>query len=100
MLSGMAGQGSTPNKRRYFGGSDGPNWARIVVAVLAFIYAVVFVLLNRAKVKVHFVFFSVSTHLWVGFLVCLVVGALLGQALGAYRRRSVKPGRSGRDEAA
>jgi len=100
MLSAMAGPKSTPKARHFFGGPDGPNWARIIVAALALIYAVIFILLNRAKVRVHFLFFTVSTHLWVGFVVCLVLGALLGQALGLYRRRTVKPDRSGRNEAA
>ncbi len=96
----MAGPKSTSNSRRYFGGPDGPNWVRIGVAVVALIYGVIFIFLNRPKVRVHFLFFTVSTHLWVGFVVCLVLGALLGQALGLYRRRSVKPDRTRRNEAA
>jgi uncharacterized integral membrane protein len=99
MLSGMARPKST-SKSRFFGGPDGPNWVRIVIAAAALIYGIIFILLNRGKVHVHFVFFSVSTHLWVAFLVCIVLGALLGQALGAYRRRSVKPDQSSRGEAA
>lgn len=100
MLCGMAGPKSTSNPRHFFGGPDGPNWVRIVVAVLALIYAVIFILLNRGKVRVHFLFFTVSTHLWVGFVVCLVLGALLGQGLGLYRRRSIKSDRPRRNEAA
>jgi uncharacterized integral membrane protein len=100
MLSAMAGPKSTPSPRRFFGGPDGPNWVRITVAALALIYAVIFIFLNRDKVRVHFFFFSVSTRLWVGFVVCLVLGALLGQGLGLYRRRSVKPDRPRRNEAA
>jgi uncharacterized integral membrane protein len=96
----MAGPKSTSNPRRFFGGPDGPNWARIVVAALALIYAVIFIILNRDKVRVHFLFFTVSTRLWVGFVVCLVLGALLGQGLGVYRRRSTKPDRPRRNEAA
>jgi hypothetical protein len=34
------------------------------------------------------VFFTVTSRLWVGFVVCVAVGALLGQTIGAYRRRS------------
>jgi uncharacterized integral membrane protein len=100
MLSGMAREKSTSRTRRFFGGDDGPNWARIIIAAAALIYGLVFILLNRGKVHVHFVFFSVTTHLWVGFLVCVVLGALLGQSIGAYRRRSAKPDRTGRGEAA
>jgi uncharacterized integral membrane protein len=98
MLSDMTGQKSPSQVRRFFGGSDGPNWARIAIATLALIYVILFIVLNRGKVRVHFVFFTVSTRLWVGFLVCVVLGALLGQALGAYRRRSSKPSRPRRDE--
>jgi len=61
---------------------------RLIVAGLALIYGVLFVVLNRGKVRIHFVFFTVSSRLWVGLVVCLVLGALLGQALGgSYRRR-------------
>jgi uncharacterized integral membrane protein len=59
----------------------------MLVAGAAVIYAVIFISLNRTKVHIHFVFFSVSSRLWVGFLVCLALGALLGQAVGVYRRR-------------
>ena len=100
MLSGMAGPKSTPNRRRFFGGPDGPNWFRIAVAVAALVYGIIFIFLNRGKVRVHFVFFSVSTRLWVGFVVCVVRGALLGQAFGSYRRRSAKPDQTRRGEAA
>jgi uncharacterized integral membrane protein len=100
MLAGMAGSKSTSNRRQLFRGPDGPNWVRIGVAAAALIYAVIFILLNRDKVRVHFLFFTVATRLWVGFVVCLVLGALLGQGLGVYRRRSVKSDPPGRKEAA
>jgi uncharacterized integral membrane protein len=96
----MAREKSTSKTSRFFGGPDGPNWARIIIAAAALIYGIVFILLNRAKVRVHFVFFTVTTHLWVGFVVCVVLGALLGQSIGAYRRRSAKPDRTRRGEAA
>jgi uncharacterized integral membrane protein len=57
------------------------------VAALVLIYAVIFIALNRTKVRTHFVFFTVTSRLWVSFLVCLILGALLGQGLGVYRRR-------------
>jgi len=61
---------------------------RIVVATVALVYGVVFIVLNRSKVRIHFVFFTVTSRLWVGLLICLVLGAILGQALGgSYRRR-------------
>jgi uncharacterized integral membrane protein len=60
---------------------------RLAVGAVALIYAIVFIVLNTSKVRIHFVFFTVTTHLWVGMLVCLAIGALLGQALGSYRKR-------------
>jgi uncharacterized integral membrane protein len=61
---------------------------RIVVAAVALIYGVIFIALNRDKVRIHFLFFTVTSRLWVGLLVCLILGAVLGQALGgSYRKR-------------
>src|SRR5262245_39437864 len=100
MLFPMADAGSSSQHRRFFGGSDGANWGRLAVAALALLYGILFVVLNRGKVRVHFVFFTVTTHLWVGFLVCVVLGLLLGQAIGAYRRRSGKSSQPCQDEAA
>ncbi len=66
---------------------------RIIVAAVALIYGVIFIVLNRGKVRIHFVFFTVTSRLWVGLLVCLVLGALLGQALGGtYRKRQAAKG--------
>jgi len=57
------------------------------VLAVAVIYAIIFISLNRTNVRIHFVFFTVTTRLWVGFLVCIGLGALLGHAVGVYRRR-------------
>jgi uncharacterized integral membrane protein len=38
-------------------------------------------------VRIHFIFFTVHSRLWVGFLVSLVLGALLGQAFLSFRKR-------------
>jgi uncharacterized integral membrane protein len=77
-------QSKTPRQVRSVGGIP---VTRIAIGAVAAIYAIVFIVLNTSKVKIHFVFFTVTTHLWVGLLVCLAIGALLGQALGSYRRR-------------
>lgn len=60
---------------------------RLAIGGVALIYGIIFVVLNTSRVRIHFVFFTVTTHLWVGLLVCLAIGALLGQALGTYRKR-------------
>jgi uncharacterized integral membrane protein len=73
---------------------SGSQLTRLVVGAAALIFGVVFIALNRTRVRIHFVFFTVTSRLWVGFLVCLALGALLGQALGAYRKRSAKSDRS------
>ena len=64
---------------------------RLILAAIVLIYAVVFIVLNRGKVKIHFVFVTVTSRLWVGFLVCLALGMVLGLAIGAYRRRHHAP---------
>ena len=79
------GQGSPPKRSRW-------HWpdartTRIVVVAAAVIYAIIFIALNRTNVRIHFVFFTVTTRLWVGFLVCVALGVLLGHAVGVYRRR-------------
>ncbi len=63
---------------------------RLVVGAVAAIYAIIFIVLNTGRVRIHFVFFTVTTRLWVGLLLCLVIGALLGQAIGTYRKRAAR----------
>jgi uncharacterized integral membrane protein len=60
---------------------------RLILVAVVVIYAVVFIVLNRGKVKIHFIFFTVTSRLWVGFLVCIALGMVLGLAVGVYRRR-------------
>ncbi len=67
------------------------TWARAGVAVIVLVYVILFIVLNSKSVKIDFVFFSVRSQLWVGFLVCLVLGALLGAAFSTYRRRGARP---------
>jgi uncharacterized integral membrane protein len=63
--------------------SDGPDLRliiRLLVAVAAVILAIIFIVQNNDRVEMSFVFFDVTARLWVGLLVALVLGALLGQA--------------------
>lgn len=63
---------------------------RLLVAAAVVVLAVLFVVQNNDRVEMSFVFFTVTTRLWVGLLVALVLGALLGQAaeaLWARRKR-------------
>jgi uncharacterized integral membrane protein len=64
--------------------SDGPDRrliTRLVVGVVVVVLAILFVVQNNDRVQTSFVFFDVTTRLWVGLLVALVLGALLGQAV-------------------
>jgi uncharacterized integral membrane protein len=73
--------------------SDGPDLrliARLVVAASAVVLAVLFVMQNSDRVETSFVFFDVTTRLWVGLLVALLLGALLGQAAEAMWERRKK----------
>jgi uncharacterized integral membrane protein len=64
--------------------------ARVGVAALAIVLAVVFMAQNSERVELNFLMFHVTTRLWVGLLFTLILGALLGQAAEAVwsRRRA------------
>jgi uncharacterized integral membrane protein len=64
-----------------------PRLTKLIVAGVVLLYGIIFIVLNRDKVRTHFVFFTVTSRLWVGFLVCVVLGVLLGYGVGIYRRR-------------
>jgi uncharacterized integral membrane protein len=71
------------------GGVDKRQLTRLIVAGSALLAAAVFVVQNNERVETTFLVFNVRTRLWVGLLVALVLGALLGQAIEAlaHRRR-------------
>jgi lipopolysaccharide assembly protein A len=73
--------------------SDGPDRrliTRLVVAAVVVILAILFVVQNSDRVQTTFVFFDVTTRLWVGLVVALLLGALLGQAVEALWARRKK----------
>ena len=63
---------------------------RLVVAVVAVVLAVLFIVQNNDKVETSFIFFDVTARVWVGLLVALALGALLGQAVEALWERRKK----------
>ena len=66
--------------------SDGPDRrliTRLVVGIVVVVLAILFVVQNSDRVETTFVFFDVTTRLWVGLVVALILGALLGQAVEA-----------------
>ena len=71
-------------------GVDKRRAMRLLVVGVAIIVAVVFMSQNNDKVELNFLMFSVSARLWVGLLVALALGAVLGQGaevLWARRKR-------------
>ena len=73
--------------------TDGPDLrliTRLLVAAAAVVLAILFVAQNSDRVEMSFVFFDVTTRLWAGLLVALVLGALLGQAAEALWERRKK----------
>lgn len=52
---------------------------RLLLVGVAIVVAVVFMAQNNDEVELNFLFISVESRLWVGMLVTLVLGALLGQ---------------------
>jgi uncharacterized integral membrane protein len=68
--------------------AGGPsNQARWIIFGIAAICAVIFVVQNSEKVTIHFLFIDVSARVWVGFVICLALGALLGALIGRWWRR-------------
>jgi uncharacterized integral membrane protein len=64
--------------------------ARLVVAVIALVLAAVFVFQNTDRVETKFLFFDGTQPLWFLILVSVLLGVLLGQAVGVLRRRKKK----------
>lgn len=54
--------------------------ARLVVAVAAVVFILLFMAQNNDRVETSFVFFTVDTRLWVSLLVAVLLGVVLGQA--------------------
>lgn len=86
-----ADRGARDDERR---AGDRRRAARLAAAGAAILVAVVFMVQNSQEVTLEFLVFEVSTRMWVGLLVTLVLGALLGQAVEALwqrRRRRAEP---------
>jgi len=75
-------------------GVDKARAVRLAIAGVAIVLAVVFVAQNNERVETSFLFFEVTTSLWVSLLVALALGAVLGQAVGVlWARRKRRRGR-------
>lgn len=87
MAIGQEPSGLSPDDGR--AGADRRRAVRLAVAGVAILVAVLFMSQNNDEVDLNFLVFEVTTRVWVGLLVTLVLGALLGQAVEAMwgRRR-------------
>lgn len=63
---------------------------RLIVGLIALVLAVIFVVQNRDEVETNFLFVHGTQPLWFLILINLLLGALLGQAIGVLRRRKKK----------
>jgi uncharacterized integral membrane protein len=69
------------------------DWGpRLIIAGVALLSAVIFMVQNSNRVRTDFLFFNFQARLWVVIVVSLLLGALLGQAAGLLRRRSRRKG--------
>jgi uncharacterized integral membrane protein len=62
----------------------------VIIAGVALLAAIVFVVQNSNKVDMDFLFFGGSQPLWLVIVLSMVLGALFGQAIGLVRGRRKK----------
>lgn len=60
---------------------------RQVMGIIAVVLGLIFVFQNNERVELHFILLKVTTSVWVGLLVSIGLGALLGFSLGHIRQR-------------
>jgi uncharacterized integral membrane protein len=60
---------------------------RLIIFGVVLLAAIIFIAQNREKVTIHFLFIEVSARVWIGFLICLALGALLGALIGRWWRK-------------
>lgn len=63
---------------------------RLIVAGLALLAALLFIVQNSNRVRTEFLMFNFRPRLWVVIVFSVLLGALLGQAVGLLRRRRRK----------
>jgi uncharacterized integral membrane protein len=63
------------------------NTTKLIIFLVAAVAAIVFIAQNRDKVTLHFLFFDISSRVWVGFVISLALGALLGALIGRWWKR-------------
>jgi uncharacterized integral membrane protein len=75
------------------GGSEGIGFGTILLIVVVIITAG-FILLNRDRANVDFLFFEVSVRLWVAIAFAILLGVILDRVFSMWwRRRKQRRGR-------
>ena len=81
----------TDSEYREPDGVEEPSSARrsawLVVAGIIVVAVAIFIAQNDESVSVKFLFFEGSVSLWLIIVICLVLGAILGQVFFFLRRR-------------
>ncbi len=72
--------------QEYRGRGEGVSPTLIGLVVLA-VATVVFIVQNSDRSKVRFLFFSVTTRVWVGVLVAIALGVILDRLFAMWWRR-------------
>jgi uncharacterized integral membrane protein len=67
------------------------DWGpRLIIAGLSLLAVLLFIVQNSNRVRTEFLIFDFKPRLWVVIVVSVLLGALLGQAVGLLRRRRRK----------
>jgi uncharacterized integral membrane protein len=83
------GQQSGKRRRPFF--EYVRRYRRLILFVVLAVLGIIFIAQNRQHVTTHFVFFTVTTRLWTGILVSIVLGIAIGYlAATGFRRRRAK----------
>jgi uncharacterized integral membrane protein len=61
-------------------------WRLIIFAVIA-VLTVIFILQNREKREIDFLFFEVRTRVWVGLFIAVILGVVLDRLFQSWWRR-------------
>lgn len=59
----------------------------LVILVVLVVVAAIFVIQNSDKATIRFLFISVTTRIWAGFLIALALGVVLDRLFSMWWRR-------------
>jgi uncharacterized integral membrane protein len=97
-VANLGHRSSAMNQPSEYRSSEPPQkaetpWRLIVFAVIA-VVTVVFILQNRERREIDFLFFEVRTRVWVGLFIAVLLGVILDRLFQSWwrRRRAAKDG--------